>query len=1582
MKKILNLKNSKKVFQYGMALLLFCFIGLPQQAFAQPANDVCTGAIPITPSPPGTGCATAQFTLPFDTDGTTDSGLDGSCNNANTGLDQFFTWTATTTGLLWNDAAPGNPGIIVRANDGTPAAPICGAEIDCEGTFAGNDATLSGWNIGDDLIIQIYDFGTSISEVNFCLEEFTPPPPPPNDDCAGAIDLGGLASPITANTCSASNDFVGDCLTNAGSPDMFYSIVVPDGQVLVIGQTSNTYDSETRLAWGGACPGTNIISCNDDPDTGTFSWLNNTGSAQTAYWIQGAFSTGCGDFTLAWSLTFPPANDDCAGAIDVPVTIGTACGVQTAGTNFAASPSGETPAPSCSSFGGGQDVWHSVTVPASGEVTIEMSANGGPTDFAMSVYSGTCGALTEVECDDDDGPGLFPSITLTGQTPGDVLLVRVFEFGNNASGPYNICAWGPPPPGEDPCIAIPVTMNTIEPANGAFYSASPGEPSPGAGTTGPAPTCNAVDGWCSFETGVQNSMWFTFVGPPSGVVDIEILDNGNGGDTQLGVYTATDCADFTTFTEVGGNDDGGASLLSALFGLVVTPGVTYYVQVDGYDGNLYNVDLSISEPNVAPTITCGPNVSFTTSADGALGACLFSEFAGSYTIADDMAADLTVSELMTHPTEGVVKDATFTLAAGTYSPFGDFPAGVTTVEVTVTDGGGLSAMCSYTVTVTDDEAPMAVCNDVTLALDATGSATVTFDMIDGGSTDNCGIVAEAFNSPSVFDCSNLGANTVSYSVFDAEGLEGTCTATVTVVDELAPTVTCSDATFGTSADGQLGDCLYSGFAGTYVIDDNCGGALTVREFMFHPEEGIIKDATFGLSAGTWSPFAEFPVGETTVQIRVTDAAGNESMQCSYTVTITDDEPAVIVCGNDPISTKSVPGLCGHDDIKFNDPIVLEENCGIIGFSNNAPAFFPVGTTIVTFFAEDEGGNISTCEIPVTITDFEEPTIECVKLMQIWQTPNGQCQGAVNVPDAIVTDNCGVASYSNDAQNIYPVGTHYVTHTAEDIHGNVGTCITEVRVYDTQAPIIFNCPGVVNAELGSTIGDLNINLQATDNCGPWFVDAPDPTTVFSTTGSTTITYTVTDANGNATTCDVEVIVDDGGPSTVASGCPEDINVSLEEGQSSAYVSWNMPEFETNCECTPDNLPGFNYIGKYRGHKYYIYTDGKVTYEIANSIAGFYEGHLAVLGENEENDYVANFLGGDYGLWLGLMYNGNSQQYINDDGTPLGYTNWAPGFPSFPSDWSSAAIIDNFGQWQDVSMSDQYAFIMEVPCMDIEIAGIQNGGDNYGNFEEGTHTIECSITDMCGNFELCEFDINVMNSVVDPCQMGGNDATIFIENVTTDSDSHTSGDDEGYGNFLNETLTIPLGASNLSIEPNDNSVELFYRVWVDLNADGDWYDAAETLFEGSATGTANIPLDIPGQLLDQTVTMRIAVSKHGIPEPCVNFETGEVEDYLVQFKNDGFGGSNSQGFVINDDDTLVAISPNPASVIANLNIGEYSGKPGQISVMNSLGQLMSLADYSELPVGSVQIDVSAYATGIYWINVVVEEEPIATLKLLVE
>ena len=119
-----------------------------------------------------------------------------------------------------------------------------------------------------------------------------------------------------------------------------------------------------------------------------------------------------------------------------------------------------------------------------------------------------------------------------------------------------------------------------------------------------------------------------------------------------------------------------------------------------------------------------------------------------------------------------------------------FPTGDTIVEFTATDDEGDTATCQFTVTVTDNEAPVAVCMDITLEVDpVTGMVSIVPADVDNGSSDNCGIVDYSI-SEDTFTCADIGANAVTLTVTDAEGNTDSCVATVTIEDNTAPVIAC------------------------------------------------------------------------------------------------------------------------------------------------------------------------------------------------------------------------------------------------------------------------------------------------------------------------------------------------------------------------------------------------------------------------------------------------------------------------------------------------------------------------------------------------------------------------------------------------------------------------------------------------------------------------------------------------------------------------------------------------------------------------------------------------------------------------
>jgi hypothetical protein len=123
------------------------------------------------------------------------------------------------------------------------------------------------------------------------------------------------------------------------------------------------------------------------------------------------------------------------------------------------------------------------------------------------------------------------------------------------------------------------------------------------------------------------------------------------------------------------------------------------------------------------------------------------------------------------------------------------------VVLTVTDNNGNVSTCPATVTVEDNVAPVAICQSITVQLDASGNASITTADINNGSNDACGIASLSLDITS-FDCSDVGANTVVLTVTDNNGNVSTCPATVTVEDNVAPVAICQSITVQLDASGN------------------------------------------------------------------------------------------------------------------------------------------------------------------------------------------------------------------------------------------------------------------------------------------------------------------------------------------------------------------------------------------------------------------------------------------------------------------------------------------------------------------------------------------------------------------------------------------------------------------------------------------------------------------------------------------------------------------------------------------------------------------------------------------------------------
>lgn len=141
----------------------------------------------------------------------------------------------------------------------------------------------------------------------------------------------------------------------------------------------------------------------------------------------------------------------------------------------------------------------------------------------------------------------------------------------------------------------------------------------------------------------------------------------------------------------------------------------------------------------------------------------------------------------------------------------------------------------------------------------------------------------------------------------------------------------------------------------------------------------------------------------------------------------------------------------------------------------------------------------------------------------------------------------------------------------------------------------------------------------------------------------------------------------------------------------------------------------------------------------------------------------------------------------------------------------------------------------------------------------------------------------------CTAGGNNASYeWIKTVTIGSFTNNSGG-AGYSDFTSQVINLAAGSSNsVNLVPgfSGTTYSEYWRIWIDLNADGDFTDAGEQLFNGgpsnsAVSGTLSIPLSATG-----TTRMRVMMKYSSAPtSPCEAFAYGEVEDYTVTFSGSG-------------------------------------------------------------------------------------------------
>ena len=498
------------------------------------------------------------------------------------------------------------------------------------------------------------------------------------------------------------------------------------------------------------------------------------------------------------------------------------------------------------------------------------------------------------------------------------------------------------------------------------------------------------------------------------------------------------------------------------------------------------------------------------------------------------------------------------LLVGNGAPYSGATTGSLTVNpATVGLSGNLFRLTAYycspaqgvnsnsaTLTVQDGVAPTAVCRNITRNLSGSTVSIIPGD-VNNGSSDNCGTVSLVSVSPNTFNCTNIGANTVTLTINDGNGNQNTCTATVTVADVTSPTAVCRNISrplSGSTATITPAD-INNGSS------DNCGAV--------------------NLVSVSPSSFTCANLGSNTVTLTINDGHGNQST-CSGTVTISDTTRPTLTCPSN-ISTNTSPGSCSRTGLSLGSASSTDNCTASPTVVNNAPGTFPAGSTNVVWTSTDGSGNSRTCTQVVTIQDQENPTAVCQNV-----SVNLGAAGTATVSAGMVnngsSDNCSIASssLSKTAFTCADEGANSVTLTVVDGNGNSNTCTATVTVNDNLAPTAV-CQGVsvnLNASGTATVTPAMVNNGSTDNCGLGVLSLSMTNFTCANLGNTAVTLTVPDVNGNSSTCTVPVFVQDNlAPTAVC----QNVTVTLNGGGTASITPTMVNNGSTdNCSVASTSL----------------------------------------------------------------------------------------------------------------------------------------------------------------------------------------------------------------------------------------------------------------------------------------------------------------------------------------------------------------------------------------------------------------------------
>ena len=489
-------------------------------------------------------------------------------------------------------------------------------------------------------------------------------------------------------------------------------------------------------------------------------------------------------------------------------------------------------------------------------------------------------------------------------------------------------------------------------------------------------------------------------------------------------------------------------------------------------------------------------------------------------------------------------------------------------EFTATDACGNTTITYSTFTIEDTTPPAITTPAGPTTIQCNGfSETVSFNTwlsSHGGAvaSDLCGgtVAWSYLINGFATSCGDFGTTTVTFVATDECGNSAETTSTFTIEDNIPPIISCPDNIVLECGEPN-NNAIISIWLSSATAFDSCDNIVLVSH-----DFAALDMSGCGME------------GTTTVTFTAEDDCGNMAM-CTATISIDDTTPPFI---SNPAVNQTLECNPASNATAFTNWLNTQggaaaiDDCGDVTWTTMpvSPMIVPqcgdnVGEALVTFIATDACGNTSSTSAIFKIEDTTPPVITVPPDVTA-ACGSEDINGWIAMASAM--DDCGntheiEALLFNTIPSCGGLSTMVYQFNVHDDCGNEAQGLASYTITDNVAPTIM-CPADLELECGDNNNDQLIlawlnSANAVDACTSVEITTSFPGTLPDNCGGMIpVTFTATDACGNAAECIANIILDDT-TDPVFPNCPGDITVNVDADLCTSNVVFSTPLATDNC-----------------------------------------------------------------------------------------------------------------------------------------------------------------------------------------------------------------------------------------------------------------------------------------------------------------------------------------------------------------------------------------------------------------------------------